>query len=76
MSNIKTQLTTQGCHYCGLLYPIARAELGYDTCKTCGELEARKVRHTVVPINKSGYMAYSPAAAKEVVKQLNPKRSV
>lgn len=40
MSKIKTQLTEQGCAMCGLLYPLARAELGYDTCTTCGELQA------------------------------------
>lgn len=73
---IKTQLTTEGCATCGLLYLLARHELGYDTCTTCGELEARRVRHTVVPLNKSGYMAYSAESARTIVKQLNPKRSV
>jgi len=76
MSEIKKLLTEQGCIKCGLLYPRPRAELGYDTCTTCGEMEARRVRHTVVPINKSGYMAYSAESAPTIVKQLNPKRSV
>jgi len=35
---------------------MARAELGYDTCTTCGEMEARRVRHTVVPMHKSNYI--------------------
>jgi hypothetical protein len=76
MSKTKLSMSTTPCACCGLLYPTARAELGYDTCTTCGELEARRVRHTVVPLNKSGYMAYSAEAARTIVKQLNPKRSV
>jgi hypothetical protein len=73
MGKVKSACTCAGC---GMLFPLARAELGYQTCTTCGELEARKRRHTVVPINKSGYMAYSPETARTIVKQLNPKRSV
>lgn len=70
MSKIKTQLTTEGCTMCGLLYPLARAELGYDTCTTCGELQARQVRHTVAPMHKSNYV---PITNRDDLKGINNK---
>lgn len=33
-----------------------RYEIGYTTCKSCGEKAARQVRHTIVPMHKSNYM--------------------
>lgn len=70
MSRTKQYLTTKPCALCGLLYPMARAELGYDTCKECGEMEARRVRHTVVPMHKSNYIV--PANPQEL-KGINNK---
>jgi hypothetical protein len=52
-----------------------RVEAGFITCLRCGEADARKVRHTIVPGHKQGYMVYSREAAFDIVKQLNPKRS-
>jgi hypothetical protein len=52
----------------------ARVALGYHTCLTCGELAARRKKHTVIPLHKQGYMAFSGADARAVVKQINPKR--
>jgi ribosomal protein L37AE/L43A len=34
-----------------------RAKLGYRTCLTCGEKAAKQVKHTVVPMPKSNYIA-------------------
>ena len=34
-----------------------RAKLGYRTCLTCGEQAAKQVKHTVVPMPKSNYIA-------------------
>lgn len=34
-----------------------RAKLGYKTCLPCGEKAAKKVKHTVVPMPKSNYIA-------------------
>lgn len=34
-----------------------RAKLGYKSCLTCGEKAARQVKHTVVPMPKSNYIA-------------------
>jgi hypothetical protein len=50
-----------------------RAKVGRPTCLRCGELIARRVRHTIAPINKSSYMLISNL---EELKQLNPKRTM
>lgn len=42
------------------------------TCLQCGEAAAKKVRHTIAPINKSNYYYISNM---ELLKQLNPKRT-
>jgi hypothetical protein len=52
----------------------ARVALGYHTCLTCGEATARQRKHTVIPLHKQGYMAFSGADALAVIKQINPKR--
>lgn len=36
-----------------------RVQLGYDTCLTCGEVMARKVKHCVAPLHKSNYMVFT-----------------
>lgn len=38
------------------------------------EAKARKRKFCVVPMHKQGYMGFSAEAARDVVKQLNPKR--
>ena len=57
--------------------PPARAALQTKnkqrpTCMSCGEAQARAVRHTVAPMNKSNYMLFTDAS---LLKQLNPKRT-
>ena len=59
---------------CGTYVPPARAQLGYNTCLLCGELVARRRKHTVIPLHKQGDAAYSGEDALAVIKQLNPKR--
>lgn len=49
-----------------------RRRMPRPTCMACGEREARNVRHTVVPMNKSNYMLVTDRA---VLSQLNPKRT-
>lgn len=34
----------------------ARIEAGFCTCLECGEADAKKVKHTVVPMHKSNYV--------------------
>lgn len=58
------------CLKCSEEVPDARAQLGYDTCLPCGEVYARKRRHTIVPMNKSNYMVVTDPT---VLRQLNPK---
>ncbi len=44
------------CRKCNTPITSKRAELGYSTCLTCGEAEAKQVVHTVVPMHKSNYV--------------------
>ena len=37
--------------------PPMRSRLGYMTCLSCGEKAAKQVKHTVVPMHKSNYVA-------------------
>jgi len=57
--------------------PPARAALQAKekkspTCMSCGEKAARRVHHTIAPMNKSNYMLFTDP---ELLKQLNPKRT-
>jgi hypothetical protein len=61
------------CKLCDTNIPIGRFKLGYDTCLDCGEVEARKVRHTVVPLHKSNYIVVSN---KEDLKGINNKGGI
>lgn len=47
-----------------------RLALGYDTCLSCGEVEARNRKFTVVPMHKSNYIVVSN---KEDLKGINNK---
>jgi len=58
------------CECSRVVHP-KRWGLGYRTCLVCGELEARKETHCVVPMGKSNYIVVTD---KETLKQLNPKR--
>jgi ribosomal protein L37AE/L43A len=60
------------CKDCGNQIHQARARLGYAVCLQCGEEIARRVKHTIAPINKSAYMLITNT---ELLKQLNPKRT-
>jgi ribosomal protein L37AE/L43A len=44
------------CRLCGDEYPTARWALGYKWCKPCGEVIAKQVVRTVVPMPKSNYI--------------------
>tara|TARA_R110002072_G_scaffold176640_1_gene332493 strand:+ start:365 stop:607 length:243 start_codon:yes stop_codon:yes gene_type:complete len=79
MSKVKQHLLTeQGCVVCDTLYPAARAALGYHTCLQCGEAMAKNIaakHHTILPLHKQGYMAFTGSDAREMAKQINPKRT-
>lgn len=57
---------------CGDDISSARYNLGYNTCLPCGERQARKVNHCVVPMNKSNYVVITNRAE---LAWLNPKRT-
>lgn len=59
------------CHECGESVPGGRIALGYRTCLPCGEAQARKVKHTIVPMNKQ---AYTVVTNRAELAMLNPKR--
>ena len=61
------------CDLCNAPINPARYEIGYTTCKPCGEKVALKVRHAILAPHKQGYMAYSPEAAREVLLHLNKR---
>jgi hypothetical protein len=63
-------LICTGCY--GVRVEPPRLRLGYTTCMTCGEKAARAVKHTIVPMNKSNYIACFDT---DTLKQLNPKRT-
>ena len=45
------------CKVCGDHFDLKRFQLGYAVCLFCGEEMARQVKHTVVPMHKSNYVA-------------------
>ena len=47
------------CVSCGETFSAARRTAGYHLCLTCGEQQARRVKHTVAPLHKSNYMLIS-----------------
>jgi hypothetical protein len=53
--------------------PYGRWQIGRFTCFSCGERQAQAVRHTIAPINKSNPMVITDP---ELLKQLNPKRTI
>jgi len=58
------------CVECGDEYNTRRYELGFLTCLTCGEKQARAVNHTIVPMHKSNYIVVRD---RKTLRQLNPK---
>lgn len=62
------------CPECGGFVHPKRIALGYFLCLKCGEAKAISARRTwtVAPMNKSNYILVTN---KDVLKQLNPKRT-
>lgn len=59
------------CVECGHPFPPGRAKLGYTTCLTCGEAQAREVKFTVMPpYSKGAYQVVS----RDDIAHTNPKR--
>jgi ribosomal protein L37AE/L43A len=60
------------CIRCGDEVATKRSLLGYRTCLSCGDKEAKAVTRVTAPINKSAYMLISNI---DELSQLNPKRT-
>ena len=55
-----TTLHCNECVECGdPRLPVKRAELGYTTCLSCGDKQARATVRTVAPMHKSNYMLFT-----------------
>jgi hypothetical protein len=52
-------MTDPYCKFCNSLIAVGRHDLGYSTCMPCGQVQAQKVSHTIVPMHKSNYMVIS-----------------
>lgn len=44
------------CRICGTPYALARWAIGGKTCMRCGEVESKKVVHTIVNLHKGNYI--------------------
>lgn len=59
------------CIYCYAEFvEDERVVLGYLSCMPCGEAQARKRKHTVVPLHKSNYIV---PANREELRGINNK---
>jgi hypothetical protein len=56
---------------CGEDIDHRRYKLGFRACLSCGEVKARRVRHTVAPLHKSAYFLVSRADLKGLNKYNN-----
>ena len=61
------------CIRCGEHVATSRYELGYKTCMSCGDIEAKQKRHCVAPMHKSNYMHFTNA---EDLKGINNKGGI
>lgn len=65
------------CMICGEPVPVGRTNLGYKTCLTCGETEARKERESwcvVQEYGKGGYQFVTASSAVKTLKETNQKQ--
>jgi len=58
------------CARCGEEFNPQRLALGYRLCMPCGTHATKKIKRTVVPMNKSNYILVTDRA---ILRQLNPK---
>lgn len=58
------------CIKCGEDFSQKRYDLGFKTCLSCGDIEAKKHKFTIVPMHKSNYV---PVFRKEDLQGINNK---
>jgi ribosomal protein L37E len=59
------------CRRCGDDIDLRRVNIGYNLCLVCGDVEARKRKHTIAPIHKSNYVLITDT---ELLKGINNKQ--
>lgn len=59
------------CRNCGEEVALLRWRLSYRTCLSCGEVEAKAVKHTIVPMHKSNYVLVTD---NELLRGINNKQ--
>ncbi len=50
------------CAQCSADFSPLRAAAGYVLCLSCGEKDARRRKHTIVPVPKSNYIVVTDPA--------------
>lgn len=58
------------CKHCGDEYSIQRKKLGWLSCLSCGERDAKARKHCIVPMHKSNYV---PITNLQDLKGINSK---
>lgn len=66
------------CELCGDDVHIARWQLGYRVCKTCGDLQAKEERNSwciIQEYGKGNYQYVTPTSAPAVLQNTNQKHT-
>jgi len=50
------------CFSCGDTYELERMQLGYAYCLSCGDEQAKAVKHCIVPMHKSNLVVITNRA--------------
>ena len=61
MSSLGKETFKPYCKLCGDVYQEQRFRLGFAVCLDCGDVLAKKVVRTVVPMHKSNYVMVTNA---------------
>jgi predicted RNA-binding Zn-ribbon protein involved in translation (DUF1610 family) len=63
------------CKQCGESLHPKRVKLGYSLCLECGEEDSERIAKSrcIVAPHKQGYMFFTDAVAREIVKGINNK---
>jgi ribosomal protein L37AE/L43A len=63
------------CKKCFITFPVARAELGYTTCLSCGDSVAKQARLGWCVAQEYSKGNYQLITNPETLKETNPRRT-